>query len=241
MAPFSRTESDTLRALEQRQVTFPSIERLAAWAILVGLGAGIASRAAAQSPDGRFKLGIETAVFEYSSTTFEGAATATTNDSTDEVTLGVAPARAGMDFGYGLGDTWVLGARLLLVHSSAEQAAGGQDVDTTLLGLVPHLDYVFKSKSSTRVFLGPMAGFGVAEAGLGPANDGSAHLFLFGVNFGAHIFATRGVSIDPRLALSYALGSTSYALMPTGLPTLSVSADVHVIAVSVLIGVSAWL
>lgn len=220
-------------------MAFANIEWLTRGVILLSLCGGVASGAAAQSPDGRFKLGIETAVFEYSSTTTEGAGTATTNNSTDEVTLGVAPARAGVDLGYGVADTVVLGARLLLVHSSTEQP-GGQDIDTTLLGVVPHLDYVFASHSATRVFLGPMLGFGVTAAGFGPANDGSAHLFLFGASFGAHIFAARGVSIDPRLALSYALGEAAYDVTFGGI-TGSVSADIHVIAVSALLGVSAWL
>lgn len=231
-----------MRTSGRTQVAVQHIARLAAGAILVALCGGVASRAAAQRLDGRFKLGMETAVFEYSSTKIEGAGLATTNDSTDEVTLGIAPSRAGVDFGYGLANTWVLGVRLLLVHSSSEQGGGGQDIDTTLLGVVPHLDYVFASSGATRVFLGPMLGFGVASAGFGPTNDGSAHLFLFGANFGAHIFVAPGVSIDPRLALSYAVGEASYDVMFGGIvPTASVSADVNVLAVSALLGISAWL
>lgn len=210
---------------------------LAALCVLLGA----AAPAAAQSPDGRVKLGIETALFEYASTETSGANTTSPNDSTDEVTFGVAPARAGVDVGYGLADTLVLGTRILLVHSSTEQP-GGQDIDATLLGIVPHLDYVFPTGGSSRAFLGPMVGFGVTEVGFGPATDGSAHLFLFGANFGAHIFAARGVSFDPRLAVSYAVGEGQYDFALGGLvPTASASADIHVIAVSALLGISAWL
>jgi hypothetical protein len=202
--------------------------------------------AAAQRVDARLKLGMETAVFEYSSTRLQNAGTTSPNDSTDEVTLGFAPARAGVDLAYGIADTLVLGTRLLLVHSSTESAggagagAGGLDIDTTILGVVPHLDYVFPGDGTARVFLGPMVGFGVGSAALGSVSDGSAHLFLFGANFGVHIFAARGVSIDPRLALSYALGETSYD-MAIGGTTTGTSADLRVLAVSALLGISAWM
>ena len=212
--------------------------RILGSAMLLALVVAAPTHANAQSPDGRFKLGIETALFEYTTTTVDAGGVATTTDnSASEVSFGIVPARSGLDLGYGLSDSVVLGTRLLLVHNSQEQPGAAASVDATVFGFLPHLDYVFPSRSSTRVFLGPLAGFGIADA-----QQVSAHLFIFGANFGAHIFASKGVSIDPRLVVSYALGEESYDINLGGLlPALGVSADIHVIAVSVMLGISAWL
>lgn len=196
--------------------------------------AGIAGRAAAQSPDGRFKLGMETAIFEYSSReTDAGSGASTANDSIDEVSFGIATSRSGVELAYGVSDTIVVGARLMFVHRSTETAPGTPDVDTTQFGFVPHLDYVFPSGDSARVFLGPMVGVMLADV-----EHNSTQLFLFGGSFGAHIFAARRFSIDPRLSVAYALGKTDVAAVP---PAPDLRADAREIAVSAMLGISAWL
>lgn len=196
--------------------------------------------AGAQSPDGRFKLGIESSLFEYSATENDAKdpMAPVADSSTEEVNFGIASARTGLDFGYGLGDWAVLGARMLLLHSSAEDP-GGTDQDRTSLGFVPHFDFVFPSRTNTRIFAGPAVGVAVDVAS---QSKSSMTMFIFGAGFGAHIFASKGVSIDPRLSLSYAFGKSSFETNSGGLiPTTEVESDVRMISMSALLGVSAWL
>ena len=156
--------------------------------------------------------------------------------STDEVSFGIAPARTGVDCGYGVADWVVLGARLSLLHRSAE-VPGGAERDTTTFAFLPHVDFVFPSSSNTRLFVGPMGG-----VGLETEDNASSTIFIFGGAFGAHIFVSDTLSFDPRLNISYAFGSISFDADTGGLvETTRVDADVRVLSMSALFGISGWL
>lgn len=196
--------------------------------------------AEAESPAGRFKLGIEASLFEYATTENEidDPTAPVAGSSTEMVSFGIASARTGVDFGYGLADWAVVGARMLLLHGSAEDP-GGMDQDSTELGFVPHFDFVFPSSSNTRIFAGPTAGIAIDRAS---RNKSSTLLFVFGAGFGAHVFVTKGLSIDPRLSLSYAFGKSTFDTDSGGLaPVTEVHSNVRTISMSALIGLSGWL
>jgi hypothetical protein len=199
--------------------------------------------ASAQSIDHNFRLGLETRLFRYLSSTAEPEESGIKDDSESiefglfgaggvfantGTLLGVPASSFGADLAYGLSGNVLLGSHLMLDYSRVKD---GADLSAVQFAIVPHLDYVFSTSRKFRPFLGLQLGGQFAS--LSQRNvDTSGKLFMLGAELGAFGFVTNSLSIDPRLSFLYSLG---------GADTGGVDWDVHSISIAIMIGLSGWM
>jgi hypothetical protein len=196
----------------------------------------------AQHVDGRFRLGLEGAVLETETVKISSDRVFSdpTNParSVDEVEItstnaGLPSSTLGVVAGYGLSDSFVLGARLLWSTQSREaDFPGSQAQEARVFGVLPHLEYVFSPGSSFRPYLVGLFGLRSGESSLGDTTVASFSQWRIGAGVGAHAFAAESFSIDPMLAFY-------------GVSAREVVGDVEFegfgSAITLSIGLSGWL
>lgn len=197
----------------------------------------------AQSINDSFRLGMETRLFRFLSSTAEPEDSRIEDDE-ESIEFGIfsfgsvfskrrtllgAPASCfGADLAYGLSGNVLLGSHLMLDYMSVKD---GADLSAVQFAIVPHLDYVFLSGRKFRPFLGLQLGGQFSSLSEGNV-DSSGKVFMLGAELGAFGFVTNSLSIDPRLSFLYSFGGAEDAGRDW---------DVNSISIAIMIGFSGWM
>lgn len=197
----------------------------------------------AQSINDSFRLGMETRLFRFLSSTAEPEESGFEDDnesiefgifsfgsvfSKKIILLGAPASSFGADLAYGLSGNVLLGSHLMLDYMSVKD---GADLSVVQFAIVPHLDYVFLTGRKFRPFLGLQLGGQFASLSEGNA-DTSGKVFMLGAELGAFGFVTNSLSIDPRLSFLYSFG---------GAEITGVDWDVNSISIAIMLGISGWM
>jgi len=175
---------------------------------------------------GSVRLGLETVLLSFVSTSADGGGV-TTDEST--LRLGIVPSELGVNVGYAFLDQFVAGARLQA--SMLSSTRDDEDLSAFGLSFQPYCEYVFTPGQDIEWLAYGLLGIRTSSSstfGL----DTSRFDFSFGAGGGAHIVLSDMVSIDPVAEIGYAIGSLSEPLADYDLSTLFVS---------VRAGISLWL
>ena len=186
----------------------------------------VPERAAADSIEGRFRLGLEatpivvnnTTLKDVQDTDFDGMG----DDDSDvnETTIGLASG-LGATLGYGLSESIALGARLQLLMRGADRESDSKSSATTVL-LMPYLMFVSGEETdSLRFTIAGTVGYGSHHAessaetdfGSGPITFESSQTasgLVLGATVGMLAFTFDRFSIDPSVFLFYETGSISF-------------------------------
>jgi len=202
----------------------------------------------AQSIDHKFRLGVESRLFRFASSTMEQDDTSL-EETITQIEVGLfsfggatsnvlnivaLPASSfGCDFAFGVSDNVLIGSRFVVDYGSVD---GDEfDISSTQVAFAPHLDYVFISNKGIQPFLGVQAGmqaFFYSVGADGDDADMSSTLFMMGASLGFLGFISDSVSIDPRISFLYSLGSAELS---------DRDADTSSISVAIMLGFSGWV
>jgi hypothetical protein len=214
--------------------------------------------AAAQSTAHTARLGADLQLFSHESITetLDGSTGGFNVDKIEGSTTSWGPQQSvfGINFGAGLGDSFVVGGRIVIGGSTSKTNVTFDMGDTEpqsspahnsqlRIQLLPYLEYVFAPGSTVRTFLAATAGYGYDRSSVPIiiASNNSidsnitrkASAAAFGAALGLHAFVAPNVSIDPELFFLYQVGRGSQG-EGNGF-------DVSGITFGITLGISAWL
>jgi hypothetical protein len=196
--------------------------------LLIALGAiALSASSASAQIDGSLRLHLEVPVLAYvsESNTPEGADESTVS----YLSVGPGSAGFGMGLGYGLSEMIVLGTNLAFQLTSISPDEG-DSVSVTTAQIQPYFEAVF-GEGTARPFVGAHLSLEINST-----ENTDTTLFGLGALGGVHIFLADSFSFDISGRLSFATGSRTVELEPTG----EAETDISQIGFLVLIGVSGW-
>lgn len=197
--------------------------------LLIALGTIVLSASSASAQiDGSLRLHLEVPVLAYVSETNtpDGA-----DDGASVSYLSVGPGSSGfgIGLGYGLSEMIVLGTNVAFQLTSISPEEG-DSVSVTNAQIQPYLEAVF-GEGTARPFVGAHLSLEINST-----ENTDTTLFGLGALGGVHIFLADSFSFDISGRLSFATGSRTVELEPTG----EAETDISQIGVVVLIGLSGW-
>ncbi len=208
--------------------------------VMAGHTAGLA-----QSIEHKGKLGLETRLFRFVSTTvdLEGPSPEETVTNLEfgvfghgaplssvAAIVGQPASSFGADLGFGITDSVLVGTRVMFDYGRLK-SEDGESISGLQFAFLPHADVVFLRRQSFRPFLGAQLGAQISSASL-ETMDVSSTIFLVGASLGAFGFVSDAVSIDPRVSFLYSFGSAEIDVA---------DADTDSISVALMIGLSGWV
>lgn len=197
--------------------------------------AGVLSSASPGSAqiEGKTKLGLGVDMLSFASYDNDLAGPANTvigvgpfAPSVYQSVIGVPPI--GLDLGYGVSETVVIGALIRLGVSSIDEGAG-DSITSTAVGLLAHVDYVLSPQSSFRPFVGALAGVSLLGGDGALGNNESLTFANVGLELGGYGFVGNSLSVGPRLLFTYNPGLSNAA------------ENMSVLAVQLQLEIAGWM
>jgi hypothetical protein len=153
----------------------------------------VAQEGAAQTTEGRVRLGAGLGGFTVSKTT---AVNGDSVSGSPVTAYGVGFSNMGVDLGYGLGPGGVLGTRAVVQGRRADFGDFIGTLHAVQLGLVPYFEWAFLEGQTVRPTLGAQAAYTWTKQG-----DDSFSSIALGPTVGLLGFVAERVSVDVRASL----------------------------------------
>lgn len=204
----------------------------------------VARPSAAQSVRGDGQLALAVPVLGYTSTTVKtedtsGVVSVSSERDVSNIVWGIRAAPT-LELGYGISDMVVLGALLELGGESTSIDGSDVDISTFELFVAPKVDLMFASGSKLQPFVGAAVGVVHVATTVGD-NDSSGTGVGLLARAGLRYFASKGLSIDPYLALFYSSATSAEDIGVGTINVGTVDTTATSLQIALFFAVSGWL